>query len=614
MRNPSMPTGMPKTGRRLLAAGIVSLVLSAVPVSGAAAHPAHGYSAHPAHKGSRGRTHPGTRHDVDKRHRKIAKHVATATPVPPTARRLPPVAPYVPPTATATATPVPPSATAVPPTATLVPPTSTPVPPTMTPVPPTATLVRQAAPRIPQIAPYVPPTATPIPPTATQSIESERLHRRGNRPTTTPVPATDTPVPPLATLARPTSTSVPPTATAVPPTATIDPPSATSVPPTATIDPPSATRVPPTNTPVRGDATAVPPTKTPVPPTATIDPPSATRVPPTKTPVPPTATVARATSTSVPPTKTPVPPTATIDPPSATAVPPTATLVPPTNTPVPPTATLVPPTSTPIPPTNTPIPPTATLVPPTATTVPPTATVGVSSSGAQPVGVPGTWNMVFSDEFNGTSLDLTKWRPNWNGGTDTAITPPVNGSETACYDPQQVTESNGELDLTAVANPCTANGRTFPYRSGMIESNGKYSFSHGAFEARIWTPAGSGMWPAFWSDGQSWPLDGEIDVLEAYGTDASSSFHYHYPGGGPGGNSTVPGSTAGWHTYAADWESGVITWYYDGQPVWRLTDSMLTGGSSIVSAPQYLILNLGLNSSQSAVPATMRVDYVRVWQ
>jgi len=221
--------------------------------------------------------------------------------------------------------------------------------------------------------------------------------------------------------------------------------------------------------------------------------------------------------------------------------------------------------------------------------------------------------MVFSDEFNGTSLDLTKWRPNWDGGTDAAITPPVNSTETACYDPRQVTVGNGELDLTAIANPCTVNGKTYPYRSGLIESNGKYSFSYGVFEARIWTPAGSGVWPAFWSDGQSWPLDGEIDVLEAYGTDASSSFHYHYPGGGPGGNSTVPGSTAGWHTYAADWEPGVITWYYDGQPVYRLTNADL-GGYSITAAPQYLILNLGMQYSPATVPATMRVDYVRVWQ
>jgi beta-glucanase (GH16 family) len=255
--------------------------------------------------------------------------------------------------------------------------------------------------------------------------------------------------------------------------------------------------------------------------------------------------------------------------------------------------------------------PTATA---TVTSVPPTATQTVAASGPQPNGVSGNWHLVFSDEFNGNSLDLSKWQPSWFGTDPTQVTPPVNDSEESCYDPGQVSVSNGELDLRAIAGPCLAsNGVTYPYRSGLISSNGKFSFTYGTFEARIWTPAGDGVWPAFWSDGQNWPDDGEIDVLEAYGTD-DSEFHYHYPGGGPGGGVLVPGATAGWHTYAVDWEPGQITWYYDGQQVWSLTNADLTPGSVITSSAQYLIVNLGLNAGTSTVPATMRVDYVRVWQ
>jgi len=230
----------------------------------------------------------------------------------------------------------------------------------------------------------------------------------------------------------------------------------------------------------------------------------------------------------------------------------------------------------------------------------------VLASAPDPVGQTGTWNLVFSDEFDGTTLNLAKWRPNWLGPNDTAITKPVNSQETACYDPKQVSVQNGELDLVAVARPCL----NWAFASGLVESNGKFNFTYGYMEARIWTPAGVGVWPAFWSDGQNWPQDGEIDVLEAYGTDRST-FHYHYAGCGgdcgPGGEVTVPGATTGWHIYAADWEPGVITWYYDGAKVWQYT-------TAITASPQYLILNLGLNSDQPAVPATMRVDYVRVWK
>ncbi len=228
----------------------------------------------------------------------------------------------------------------------------------------------------------------------------------------------------------------------------------------------------------------------------------------------------------------------------------------------------------------------------------------------QPVGQTSGWILDFSDEFSGTSVDLTKWRPNWLGSSDTAITKPINSAETSCYDPAQASVSNGALVLTAMSSSCAAGGVNYNYRSGMVESNGRYNFTYGYMEASIWTPAGAGVWPAFWSDGQNWPSDGEIDVVEAYGTD-TSSYHYHYAGCtgscGPGGSVVVTGATSGWHTYAADWEPGVITWYYDGKEVWKYT-------TSITASPQFLILNLGLNSTSATVPSTMKVDYVRVWK
>jgi hypothetical protein len=253
--------------------------------------------------------------------------------------------------------------------------------------------------------------------------------------------------------------------------------------------------------------------------------------------------------------------------------------------------------------------PTATPTPKITSTPTPSPTAGptpTQGSNPIPVGQTGNWNMIFNDEFNGSSVDLSKWRPNWLGSSDTAITNPVNSSETSCYDPAQSTVSNGQLNLSAVARSC--NGKNFA--SGMVQTNGKYNFSYGYMEARMWLPAGTGMWPAFWTDGQNWPTDGEIDVLEAYGNN-TCEYHYHYSGCGgdcgPGGSVNINGATSGWHTYAADWEPGVITWYYDGTQVWQQT-------TGVVSSPHYLIFNLGLESAQSAVPANLKVDYVRVWK
>jgi beta-glucanase (GH16 family) len=224
-----------------------------------------------------------------------------------------------------------------------------------------------------------------------------------------------------------------------------------------------------------------------------------------------------------------------------------------------------------------------------------------------PLGVSAERTLVFSDEFN--SLDLSKWRPNWLGPSD-AVTKPINSSEVACYDPRQVSVTRGELILTAVKRSCAAGGKTYRYSSGMVQSDGKFNFVYGLVEARIWTPAGEGVWPAFWTDGQSWPEDGEIDILEAYGTD-ESTFHYHYAGCGgdcgPGGSVIVPGATSGWHTYAVDWSPGLIVWLYDGVEVWRYS-------TSITDSKHFVILNLGLRGSSPTVPSVMRVDWVRVWQ
>jgi beta-glucanase (GH16 family) len=212
---------------------------------------------------------------------------------------------------------------------------------------------------------------------------------------------------------------------------------------------------------------------------------------------------------------------------------------------------------------------------------------------------------VFDSEFNGSSLDTSQWSTGWFGS---GITQPVNSSEQECYDPAQVSVTNGELDLTAIAKTETCGGVTRPYASGIVTTDGLFSFTYGYMEARIWLPGSSEIadWPAFWADGQNWPADGEIDVLE--GLSGKACAHFHNPAGGPG--ACASGTFAGgWHTFAADWQPGSITYYYDGTEIWQ-------DASGITSAPMYLIINLALYSSFSpdSAPATMRVDYVRVWQ
>ena len=247
-------------------------------------------------------------------------------------------------------------------------------------------------------------------------------------------------------------------------------------------------------------------------------------------------------------------------------------------------------------------------VPTTTTTVAPTNATSLTSGSPQPVGDdPGPWILTFDSEFNGSSLDTSQWSTGWFGS---GITAHVNALEQDCYDPAQVSEANGALSLTAVARAESCGGATEPYATGLVTTDGKFSFTYGYMEARIWLPGGpNGIadWPAFWADGQSWPTDGEIDVLE--GLSGLACAHFINAAAKPGACATGT-FTGGWHTFAADWEPGSITYYYDGNEIWSDT-------SGITSQPMYLILDLAVSSaisSPDAAPATMQVAYVRVWQ
>ena len=252
-------------------------------------------------------------------------------------------------------------------------------------------------------------------------------------------------------------------------------------------------------------------------------------------------------------------------------------------------------TTTQPPVTTTPTTPPTTATPPTATP-PPTA--------------PPSGDEIFRDDFDGASLDLSKWRPNWLAGTDDAITKPVNSAELSCYDPKQVSVGGGYLHLKADSRACTANnGTTYPYVSGLVESAHDFTFTYGRMEARIWLPPGSGEvhnWPAFWANGTgTWPVTGELDVMEAL--EGHACWHFHSTSGGPGGCAPRP-SAGGWHTFAAEWRPGVVTYFYDGQQVGRIT-------SGITGSPMYLIFNLALSTEISPpvrVPSEMLVDWVKV--
>lgn len=248
------------------------------------------------------------------------------------------------------------------------------------------------------------------------------------------------------------------------------------------------------------------------------------------------------------------------------------------------------------------------------------APLGVNSSVAQQTsGPPGSgWSLVFSDEFNGTSLDTSKWHTCYWWATDwnqTGCSNEGNG-ELEWYQPGQVTVSNGLLNLKAEKRSVKAG---FPYISGMVSSHDKFDYTYGYAEARVKVPKGKGLWPAFWMEPiRHWPP--EIDMMEILGHDPSTVYMTLHWGSNSATHKSQTGSwrgpdfSAGFHTFAVDWRPGLAVWYVDGVERFRMT-------SNVAAEPMHLILNLavgghwpGSPDSTTVFPAVYQVDYVRVWK
>lgn len=266
------------------------------------------------------------------------------------------------------------------------------------------------------------------------------------------------------------------------------------------------------------------------------------------------------------------------------------------------------------------------------TTTPPPPPQPTTTTTTPPPPVGGR-QLVWSDEFNGTRLDPTRWRAytGYYGSTEGTVAHYTDRSA-------NVRVGGGYLRLEARRESYA--GR--PYTSGMVVTNdnrrtanpsstrGNTGWAYGRFEVRARFDSVPGMWPAAWLRSQNrpygaWPRSGEIDFMEHPGSRPSGDGGRYintdlwWYDGGPRHNAdktyrSDPGWYQQWHTYAVDWSPGRIRYSIDGQP----TRTVNIGRPFDAGNPMFLTLNLQVGGDWPGPPgvgsAGYDIDWVRVYR
>ena len=259
------------------------------------------------------------------------------------------------------------------------------------------------------------------------------------------------------------------------------------------------------------------------------------------------------------------------------------------------------------------------------------------------------YELVFSDEFNGTALNGFRWHSQlrwdgeWNGERYEYRV--INGEDQFYVNVLSPDEEH-QSDVVPVYNPFEFNGNRLAIRatvnplknqpknrthgalddivhqqqflSGAISTHEKFSQKYGYFEARIKIPSHDGTFPAFWLFHARRANEGtqrtEIDIMENLGHAPHyiyNSFHYFtnvsatYGGDAnfikprPSGQVfTGTDYSRDYHVYAVEWSPGNVKWFLDGVLVSELDNGQVD------YEELYLMINLAIGGNWTNFPTS----------
>jgi len=242
----------------------------------------------------------------------------------------------------------------------------------------------------------------------------------------------------------------------------------------------------------------------------------------------------------------------------------------------------------------------------------------------------GGWTCIWADEFDGDSLDETKWNYEIDGQGG-------GNQELQYYRRENVSVVDGKLIITARQESFMNRS----YTSGRITTKYKGTFQYVRIVARAKMPTGRGTWPAIWmmplfNRYGGWPNSGEIDIMEYVGyqpnvihTTIHTRKFNHNIGTQIGYTKNITNAETEFNDYEMIWSPGRILTYVNGEQIGFGFTYSAAFNQDVpyhyafpFDQEFYLILNLAVGGTWGGAmgidpdvwPATMEVDYVRVYK
>jgi beta-glucanase (GH16 family) len=242
--------------------------------------------------------------------------------------------------------------------------------------------------------------------------------------------------------------------------------------------------------------------------------------------------------------------------------------------------------------------------------------------------------MVWSDEFDGDSLDMSKWSYMLGDGTNYGLPSGWGNNELQFYREQNAVVADGMLTITAKKQ--FFGGKQ--YTSARIRTKEKGEWTYGRVEARAKLPVGQGLWTAIWmlptdETYGGWAASGEIDIMEHLGHEPSRVYGTLHFGGqwpqnqhkGASFDLDTGSFHNSFHLFALEWEEGEIRWYVDGELYQTQGEgdwySTAAGFPAPFNQDFHLLVNLAVGGNwpgspdgTTEFPQELVLDYVRVYE